>query len=325
MFVADDEASAILSEHFQDQTFEDEYGRQVAFLDPDNAFFNRARYADHILPNADFYEAILAPSYPDNAVPAAFRALTEAAFDPDLGSEPAKAQQDVLDGLKYISEETAIQLNELEQAMFSGAFGEEDMDYALQVFDDFTQYLSSVDSLAKTVRAQGVRTGAVDPDYIENIKDIASVIAVLAGSGTRLTSLASVRAKIRNNWPGGVPNRIAKQADVVDHFQQNRQFWSQDPVQFNGNKVYQRNDLIDPNKVDPKSGKTNLELMNAGRAPFGSDGKPINLHHLTQKQDGAIAEVTQTLHSNNHGTLHIPNTVPSGINRAEFNTWCRNY
>ena len=151
----------------------------------------------------------------------------------------------------------------------------------------------------------------------------ATNLAKLAPANISFTG--STLKNIKKNWPGGGPNRIAKQADVVDHFQQNRQFWSQDPVQFNGNKIYQRNDLIDPNKVDPKSGKTNLELMNAGRAPLGSDGKPINLHHLTQKQDGAIAEVTQTLHSNNHGTLHIPNTVPSGINRAEFNTWCRNY
>lgn len=121
------------------------------------------------------------------------------------------------------------------------------------------------------------------------------------------------------------PNKTATQADVANHFQQNRQFWTSDPIQFSGNKVYQRNDLIDPNRVDPVSGKTNLELMQAGRAPLGPDGKSINLHHLTQSQSGAIAEVTQTLHSNNHGVLHMPNTVPSGVNRTEFNAWRRNY
>lgn len=121
------------------------------------------------------------------------------------------------------------------------------------------------------------------------------------------------------------PNRVATQADVAESFQQNRRFWTDDPVNFNGNRVYQRNDLIDPNRVDPVSGRTNLELMQAGRAPLGPDGKPVNLHHLTQSQSGAIAEVTQTLHSNNHGVLHMPNTVPSGINRTEFNAWRRNY
>lgn len=32
--------------------------------------------------------------------------------------------------------------------------------------------------------------------------------------------------------------------------------------------------------------------MNGGRAPIGNDGKPINLHYMTQQEDGAIAEVT---------------------------------
>lgn len=135
--------------------------------------------------------------------------------------------------------------------------------------------------------------------------------AVAGRNSYRLTSLA--------------PNRVATQADVAESFQQNRRFWTDDPVNFNGNRVYQRNDLIDPNRVDPVSGRTNLELMQVGRAPLGPDGKPVNLHHLTQSQSGAIAEVTQTLHSNNHGVLHMPNTVPSGINRTEFNAWRRNY
>ncbi|MGO4569470.1 HNH/ENDO VII family nuclease [Rhizobium sp. 2YAF20] len=46
--------------------------------------------------------------------------------------------------------------------------------------------------------------------------------------------------------------------------------------------------------MDPKTGKANLELMQAGRAPIGPDGNPINLHHMTQTQDGPIAELTQT-------------------------------
>jgi hypothetical protein len=126
-------------------------------------------------------------------------------------------------------------------------------------------------------------------------------------------------------------NRTATQADVARQFQQNRQFWTQDPIQFSGNKVFQRNDLIDPNHVSEWIVRgqtvrgTNIERMAAGRAPIGPDGNSVNLHHLTQQQNGAIAEVTQTLHSTNHGVLHMPNTVPSGINRAQFQTWSRNY
>ena len=41
---------------------------------------------------------------------------------------------------------------------------------------------------------------------------------------------------------------------------------------------------------------TNIERMATGRAPIGTDGKPINLHHMLQSNDSAIAELTQTFH-----------------------------
>ena len=66
--------------------------------------------------------------------------------------------------------------------------------------------------------------------------------------------------------------------------------------------------------------------MQSGRAPIGYDGKPINLHHMTQKQSGAIVEVSQSFHQQNKGVIHInPNTIPSGIKRNEFNQWKKNY
>ncbi|MBC07894.1 DUF637 domain-containing protein [Thalassospira sp.] len=151
-----------------------------------------------------------------------------------------------------------------------------------------------------------------------------TTIAKLAPANVNVTGAAL--AKLKKNWPGGVPNRIGTQADIVDHFQQNRQFWSQDPVQFNGNKVYQRNDLIDPNKIDVETGLTNQQLMAQGYAPYGPDGRKINLHHMIQKQNGAIAEMTATFHQQNSGTIHI-NTgrLPSGINRSQFDQWRKQY
>nr|WP_276203259.1 HNH/ENDO VII family nuclease [Pantoea rwandensis] len=71
---------------------------------------------------------------------------------------------------------------------------------------------------------------------------------------------------------------------------------------------------------------TNIERMATGRAPVGYDGKAVNLHHMLQSQDGPIAEMSQTFHKVNHGIIHInPNTIPSGINRTEFNAWREDY
>lgn len=48
----------------------------------------------------------------------------------------------------------------------------------------------------------------------------------------------------------------------------------------------------------------------------------LRLHHILQTQNGPIAEMSQTFHKTNHGIIHInPNTIPSDINRAVFDTW----
>jgi A nuclease of the HNH/ENDO VII superfamily with conserved LHH len=65
---------------------------------------------------------------------------------------------------------------------------------------------------------------------------------------------------------------------------------------FGGNRVYQRDDLINRNFVDDL-GRTNLERMQSGIAPIGPDGRSINLHHtcnlhhVAQRPNGAIAIV----------------------------------
>jgi hypothetical protein len=66
--------------------------------------------------------------------------------------------------------------------------------------------------------------------------------------------------------------------------------------------------------------------MQQGIAPIGPDGKSVNLHHMTQTNDSAIAEVTQSFHQQNTKIIHInPNTIPSGIDRGTFDVWKKNY
>src|SRR5699024_12425421 len=64
--------------------------------------------------------------------------------------------------------------------------------------------------------------------------------------------------------------------------QSNNYFYWDKTAKFNNVKIYQRNDIIDPNKKDAV-GRTNLDRMNKGLAPLGPDGKSINLHHMTKK------------------------------------------
>ena len=110
-----------------------------------------------------------------------------------------------------------------------------------------------------------------------------------------------------------------------------------------GRKVHQRDDLIDPDYVDPDTGLTNKQLMENGDAPFGPDGEKINLHHVTQDEPGVMAEVGDRMHSENDRVLHMytnqydktwvgPDGIrrpygsaPSSMNRGPFNQWKRTY
>lgn len=97
------------------------------------------------------------------------------------------------------------------------------------------------------------------------------------------------------------------------------QFWR--VSEFKGSRVYQRDDLFDPHYVGP-DGRTNLERMADGLTPYGTDGKKLNLHHMTQRNQSAIAELTHTMHKDWSKIIHInPNTIPSGINRSAFDRW----
>jgi hypothetical protein len=85
---------------------------------------------------------------------------------------------------------------------------------------------------------------------------------------------------------------------------QNLKFWNE-PIEIGGRRVYQRNDLFE---LTP----SNISLMEQGMASFGYDGKRVVLHHLTQDEPGALAEVAGRYHEVNKKTLH-----GSGITRRE--------
>jgi len=90
------------------------------------------------------------------------------------------------------------------------------------------------------------------------------------------------------------------------------------PTFFEGRKVYRAADdfvLGKPEYVDPKfvhpsirkkieNGWTNLDLMKNGNSPIGTDGRPINLHHLLGNEPGPMVEILGTTHSKYSRPLH---------------------
>ena len=68
-------------------------------------------------------------------------------------------------------------------------------------------------------------------------------------------------------------------------------------------KVYQRND-IDFEYFDETTGLTNLERMQAGKPPIGTDGNAVQLHHILQKEAGPMVEIREITHQEYYSQLH---------------------
>jgi len=79
-----------------------------------------------------------------------------------------------------------------------------------------------------------------------------------------------------------------------------------------------RNDF-DSERVDAM-GRTNKERMESGLAPLTNEGKPIELHHIGQKADSPLAELTMEEHrGKGNDTILHDKTVESEIDRNQFN------
>lgn len=88
-------------------------------------------------------------------------------------------------------------------------------------------------------------------------------------------------------------------------------------------KEVNERDALTKNDIDLKQeddfGRTNLERMEQGLAPLDKDGNPIELHHVGQKMDSPLAELTRDEHrgKGNDTVLHNKQKE-SEINREDF-------
>jgi YD repeat-containing protein len=187
--------------------------------------------------------------------------------------------------------------------------------------------------LSNLIADKGFDVQSAKPELASKIQIVSDALgrfgveAAFSGASQFVHSAIDSRRML--NAAGVVGN--TKTPEIGSKVNPGRVFWK-DQIEFNGIKVYQRGDSFDPNKMTTwrQGGKvisgTNIERMATGRAPIGTDGKPVNLHHMTQSNDSAIAEMTQTFHQQNSKVIHInPNTIPSGIDRPAFDAWKARY
>jgi RHS repeat-associated protein len=88
---------------------------------------------------------------------------------------------------------------------------------------------------------------------------------------------------------------------------------------FEGERIWERPHLMEMDRVDPRTGKTNRELMREGKPPRTDEGE-IQLHHIDQQTDTPLMWITKE----NHKKVDHPHS-PSVIDRPEFKKFRERY
>lgn len=115
-----------------------------------------------------------------------------------------------------------------------------------------------------------------------------------------LTEEEKARIKEETGWSDEI-------IDAIESMDQYEVYKNADlhEAEVNGRKCLLKD--IDLDYVDPKTGKTNRELMAEGKSPIDSKtGEKIELHHMGQNFDGPFAELCENSEhgDGNHKTLH---------------------
>lgn len=163
--------------------------------------------------------------------------------------------------------------------------------------------LSCLESLAKET-----------PDKCLNVEELDRPLSVTQESRAELPEVSDeTRTRLEEQgWPKKILVSIDSEAEAAIY--ENAPL---EPGQVNGKDVLLRTD-IDYDKVDI-FGRSNLERMQLGLAPLDSEGKPIELHHIGQKQDSPLAELSRDEHrgKGNDNVLHNK-LKESEIDREDF-------
>ncbi len=152
------------------------------------------------------------------------------------------------------------------------------------------------------------------PNKCMDVAELDRPIGVTQATREEMPPMSSDTRENFNNkdYPDTVLGSIGSEAEAQIYVQADLE-----PALVNGNDTLIRTD-IDYDKTD-LFGSTNLERMADGKAPLDSNGRPIELHHIGQKQDSPLAELTVAEHRGNGNDNILHNKLKeSEINREAF-------
>lgn len=155
---------------------------------------------------------------------------------------------------------------------------------------------------------------------IEPFKVVEKVMEKVASKELGLSKLESLDRPLQtNDVKDGEKTYRSLDQSLENVSDGEREIYDQanlEPQEVNERECLTRTD-IDPDAVDGR-GRTNLERMQDGKPPL-VDGQSVDLHHIGQKHDAPLAELTQQEHRGPGNTLILHDKVgESEINRYEF-------
>ncbi|WP_313638303.1 HNH/ENDO VII family nuclease [Paenibacillus sp.] len=127
------------------------------------------------------------------------------------------------------------------------------------------------------------------------------------------TEEEKLQCQIESGWPDSIVDATRS----VEEYEVYKEAGLQESEVL-GRPCLIRND-IDGDRID-SMGRTNKERMELGLSPLTSEGKPLELHHIGQKADSPLAELTMEEHrgKGNDRILH-DKKIESEIDRNAFN------
>ncbi|MBP2114103.1 hypothetical protein J2Z70_004264 [Paenibacillus silagei] len=121
------------------------------------------------------------------------------------------------------------------------------------------------------------------------------------------------QCQLETGWPGTIIDSVRSSEESKIYINAGLKV-----SEIGGKPCLERND-IDCEQKDAM-GQTNKERMARGLAPLTPDGKTVELHHIGQKADSPLAELTMEQHrGKGNDTILHDKKIESAIDRIAFN------
>lgn len=179
-------------------------------------------------------------------------------------------------------------------------------------YREYSNFKKQIVQEADTETAMNSSLSSVLEANKEKLETQDNKVSEINESGEGLSDEEKKEIQEKTGWSDEVIESIRSKEEAEIYIKANLK-----EVEINGKKCLIRDD-IDLDQAD-EDGITNRERMEIGRPPLTKNGEEVELHHIGQKQNSPLAELTTQEHRGvgNDAILH-DKAKETEINRNEF-------